>query len=396
MTQMIRLLNHATSSGSLDREPALVLLDEPVTSTDPTEGAALAEALLLRLASLGMKVVVTTHYNSLKILAQTTPGFMNASVGFDVQTLSPTYRVVMGLPGGSSAIEIAGRLGMDESILDDALQRVQREDRALEQMLADLQSKQRRLDEDAARTAALRGETERAAREAAEVAERLTTTEREERARVKKKWSDELWRARAQVQSLLETLKTDQTVSKMSAAKQRLGELDEKVRQQFAQPEERIPLEQLHIGDRVEVAGLGTVGTLLEIPQGKKRVRIRVGETDMSVAASFLTPSGDGEPKKGAAPAASPSIILPRRSEEPSVVLDLRGKAADEAIDLTLAALDRAALGSSPSLHIIHGHGTGRLKTALRAYLKDSPYVSTFRSGERAEGGDGVTIVQLK
>ena len=120
----------------------------PVTSTDPTEGAALAEALLLRLASLGMKVVVTTHYNSLKILAQTTPGFMNASVGFDVQTLSPTYRVVMGLPGGSSAIEIAGRLGMDESILDDALQRVQREDRALEQMLADLQSKQRRLDED--------------------------------------------------------------------------------------------------------------------------------------------------------------------------------------------------------------------------------------------------------
>ena len=396
MTQMIRLLNHATSSGSLDREPALVLLDEPVTSTDPTEGAALAEALLLRLASLGMKVVVTTHYNSLKILAQTTPGFMNASVGFDVQTLSPTYRVVMGLPGGSSAIEIAGRLGMDESILDDALQRVQREDRALEQMLADLQSKQRRLDEDAARTAALRGETERAAREAAEVAERLTTTEREERARVKKKWSDELWRARAQVQSLLETLKTDQTVSKMSAAKQRLGELDEKVRQQFAQPEERIPLEQLHIGDRVEVAGLGTVGTLLEIPQGKKRVRIRVGETDMSVAASFLTPSGDGEPKKGAAPAASPSIILPRRSEEPSVVLDLRGKAADEAIDLTLAALDRAVLGSSPSLHIIHGHGTGRLKTALRAYLKDSPYVSTFRSGERAEGGDGVTIVQLK
>ena len=181
---------------------------------------------------------------------------MNASVGFDVQTLSPTYRVVMGLPGGSSAIEIAGRLGMDESILDDALQRVQREDRALEQMLADLQSKQRRLDEDAARTAALRGETERAAREAAEVAERLTTTEREERARVKKKWSDELWRARAQVQSLLETLKTDQTVSKMSAAKQRLGELDEKVRQQFAQPEERIPLEQLHIGDRVEVAVL--------------------------------------------------------------------------------------------------------------------------------------------
>jgi DNA mismatch repair protein MutS2 len=178
--------------------------------------------------------------------------------------------------------------------------------------------------------------------------------------------------------------------------------LDEVVRKQFTSPDRRIPLEQLEAGDRVEIAHLGTTGTLLESPKGKKRVRVRVGDTDMSVAASLLVSfdEGTGPPKAKAPFAAGASVLrsvtLPRHSEEPPAVLDLRGTGADEAIDRTLAALDRAALGSSPSLRIIHGHGTGRLKTILRAYLKDSPYISSFRPGERAEGGDGVTIVQLK
>jgi DNA mismatch repair protein MutS2 len=120
----------------------------------------------------------------------------------------------------------------------------------------------------------------------------------------------------------------------------------------------------------------------------------------MTVAASLLVSSdeetGSQKALRPAGASVARSVTLPRHSEEPSVVLDLRGAAADEAIDRTLAALDRAALASSPSLRIIHGHGTGRLKTTLRTYLKDSPYVSSFRPGERAEGGDGVTIVQLK
>lgn len=402
ITQMIALLDHAAEADSVGGAPSLVLLDEPVTSTDPAEGAALAEALLLRFAHMGMKVVVTTHYNSLKVLAHTTPGFMNASVGFDAQTLSPTYRVMMGLPGGSSAIEIAGRLGMDETILDEALLRVQREDRALEQMLTELQDKQRRLDEDTARIALLREDTERAAQEATEVADRLKSTERDEQKRVKKKWTEELLRARTEIHTILDNLKQEQTLIKTTQAKSQLGQLDEVVRKQFTSPDTRIPLEQLEAGDRVEIAHLGTTGTLLETPKGKKRVRLRVGDADMSVAASLLVASDEGTgPPKAKAPFAAGaavlrSVTLPTYSEEPSVVLDLRGTAADEAIDRTLAALDRAAFGSSPSLRIIHGHGTGRLKTTLRAYLKDSPYVSSFRPGERAEGGDGVTIVQLK
>ena len=400
ITQMIALLDHAAQVKSSGDAPSLVLLDEPVTSTDPAEGAALAEALLLRFADIGMKVVVTTHYNSLKVLAQTTPGFMNASVGFDVQTLSPTYRVMMGMPGGSSAIEIAGRLGMDETILDEALQRVQREDRALEQMLTELHDTQRRLDEDTARIALLKADAERAAREATEVADRLKRTERDEQKRVKKKWTDELLRARAEIHSIVDTLKQEETLARTTQAKSQLGHLDEVVRKQFAQPDTRIPLEQLEAGDRVEIAHLGASGTLLESPKGKKRVRLRVGDADMSVAASLLVASDEGPARPNVPLAAgasgSRSVTLPAQSQEPSVVLDLRGTTVDEAIDRTLAALDRAALGSSPSVRIIHGHGTGRLKTTLRAYLKDSPYVSSFRPGERAEGGDGVTIVTLK
>ena len=420
MTQMIRLLGEAGGMGgtretggehqtsnleprtSSPKPRALVLLDEPVTSTDPNEGAALAEALLIRLADLGMKVVATTHYTSLKALAQTTPGFMNASVEFDVTRLAPTYRVIMGIPGGSSAIDIAGRLGMDEAILDHALGLMRREDRKLEQLLNDLQEKQRRLHEDQARVAELRESAEVAAQEAAEITERLQLTEREQRKGVKKKLTDELLRARAQVQEVLDGLKGERTLIKAKEAKQRLAEIEERTRAQLVPEEEKVPLEQLSVGDQVEIVSLGRIGTLLEAPQGKKRVRVRVGEAEMSVAASLLigrtglTDDDRGSGSPGRAMPGRRSVSLPGAGAEAPTILDLRGKTADEALEETVAALDRAALAGAPSLRIIHGHGTGRLKAVLRDYLQDSPYVVGFRAGERAEGGDGVTIAELR
>ena len=398
MTHMITLLQHAESRQPEEGRQTLVVLDEPVTSTDPAEGAALAEVLLLRLRRLGMKVVATTHYNSLKALAQTTPGFMNASVGFDVGTLSPTYRVIMGIPGGSSAIEIAGRLGMDEAILDDALRLLRREDRSLEQMLSDLQAKQRRLDDDLARISAFKVEAEQSARGATEIAERLSRSEREERRRAKKKLTDQLLQARAQIQGVLENLKTDRTLIKAKEAKQRLAEIDEQARKQIEPSTESIPIEELTIGDQVEIVNLGTTGTLMEKPQGKKRVKVRVGGADMSVATSLLVGYGrrreHQEPPRPVASVRRTSTSL--SDLEAETVLDLRGEAADEALESTVAALDRAALAGSSFLRLIHGHGTGRLKTAIRDYLRQSPYVASFRSGERGEGGDGVTIVELK
>nr|MBI3611819.1 endonuclease MutS2 [Nitrospirota bacterium] len=406
MTQMIRLLAQASAvrtgpAGEVTDLQALVLLDEPATSTDPAEGAALAEALLLHLAGLGMKVVATTHYNQLKALAHTTPGFVNASVEFDVSRLAPTYRLIMNLPGGSSAIDIAGRLGMDEAILEQALQLLRREDRLLEQMLGDLQEKQRRLSEDLARAATLKAEAERAAQEASEIAERLRDSERDERKNVKKKLTQDLLQARAQVQGIIEGLKKeDKTLSKAKEAKQKLAGIGAQAREQLGAGAGTVPLDQLTAGDPVEVVGLGVVGTLLEEAKGKKRVHVRIGDREASVEVSGLVGVARGEghepqPAKSRLRQRAPQVASSGGMETSSTV-DLRGQAADEALDLTVAALDRAVLAGEPFLRIIHGHGTGRLKTVLRDYLKSSPYVASFRAGERAEGGDGVTVATLK
>ena len=402
MTQMIELLATTSARASSGRAApcrALVLLDEPVTSTDPAEGAALAEALLVRLGELGMKVVATTHYNALKALAQTTIGFQNASVEFDVATLSPTYRLFLGIPGGSSAIEIAGRLGMDDALLDHARSLLTRDDAKVESMLEDLQQKQHRLAEDVAQASTARIQAERAARDATDTAERLRSGELEQRKGTKRKLADELMRARAQVQAILDELKADRTVVKAKAAKQKLAELDTQVRAQLSVPVKSVPVDQLDVGARVEITSLGTEATLLESAKGKRRVRVRVGDKEMSVATDGvigLPDHAQSESLAGGAPLGSPGRFAHAGPVgDTLVVLDLRGKMADEALELTVAALDRAALGDTALLRIIHGHGTGRLKAVVREYLRGSPYVRVFRPGDRSEGGDGVTIVEL-
>lgn len=402
MTQMVRLLSETARSGpagSASRQ-SLVLLDEPVTSTDPREGAALAEALLCRLASLNMTVVATTHYGPLKELAQTTSGFANASVEFDVSRLAPTYRLFLGIPGGSSALDIAGRLGMDEEILRDARSRLEQGDRRLDDLMADLHAKQRQLAEDAEQARKAKAEAEQAAREAEALRARLEDTEREERKGIKKKLGEQFQRARAEVQATVDALKREQKLIKAKETKQRLVELEQQARSELAPLQEVIPVDRLSVGSAVEIAGLGMIGTLLESPQGKKRVRVKIGEGE--VLASVANLVGAVKPNEGGRPSASSPSGRPSAGRSPSLgddeqtVVDVRGQAADDALDHVVAALDRAALSGAPWLRIIHGHGTGRLKAALRDYLKASPYVAEFRPGERAEGGDGVTVARLR
>jgi DNA mismatch repair protein MutS2 len=394
MTQMVQLLRR-TDGG----RQVLVLLDEPVTSTDPTEGAALAEALLCRLAALGMKVIVTTHYRSLKILAQTTSGFANASVGFDLSTLSPTYRLFMGVPGGSSAIDIAGRLGMEQAVLDEARQKLNAQDRSVEQMLGDLQAKQGQLTVDLARAVEARTEAEGAAAQARAQLAKLEATEREERRGIKKRLQEQFSRARAEVQATLDEVKREQKLIKAKEAKQRLVELEARTSADLSPAVVPIPLDQLEAGDQVEIGGLGMTGTLLDAPSGKKRVRVRVGEGELlATVANLIGVARGAGASSTPIPVSAPSPAAAGRSyhAEEHRVVDVRGHAADEALDQVTAALDRATLEGAPSLRIIHGHGTGRLKTALRRYLKDSPYVAQARPGDRTEGGDGVTIVMIR
>ncbi len=404
MTSMIRLLSESAAQPMLSERPmsrSLVLLDEPVTSTDPQEGAALAEALLCRLAELNMKVVVTTHYGALKELAQTTSGFMNASVEFDVERLAPTYRLFIGIPGGSSAMEIAGRLGMDQSILNDARRRLHHEDHRLDELMADLQRKQRQLADDGERARRARHEAEQAAREVQALRAQLEEAEQEAQRGLKKKLGEQFQRARAEVQATVDSLKREQKLIKAKETKQRLHELETKTRQELTPASTPIPLEQLDVGDSVEIAGLGMTGSLLETPQGKKRVRVKVGEGEVLASVSNLI----GIPREPHPVTAQPvsSVSGYRRVStsnglglDEQTVVDVRGQAADEALDQVVAALDRATLDGAPFLRIIHGHGTGRLKAVLREYLKESLYVAEFRPGDKAEGGDGVTVAKLR
>lgn len=394
MTHLVRLLKGEHGVGR-----ALILLDEPVTSTDPSEGAALAEALLCRFADMGMKVIVTTHYRSLKALAQTTPEFANASVGFDLETLTPTYQLSMGVPGGSSAIDIAGRLGMDSAVLDAARQKLHTDDRRVERLLVDLQAKQRQLTADLAQAVQARTEAEAAAEEAKARLAKLEATEQEQRKGIKKKLQEQFSRARAEVQATLDEVKREQKLVKAKEAKERLVRLEAEAQADLGPHVEQIPVEQLESGDQVEIGGLGMTGKLLESPQGKKRVRVKVGEGELlATVANLVGISREREAPQPAVPISRTPLGGGERSyhvETPAVV-DVRGQAVDEAVDQVLAALDRATLEGAHSLRIIHGHGTGKLKSTLRTYLKSSAYVAHLRAGERHEGGDGVTIVTIR
>jgi DNA mismatch repair protein MutS2 len=404
ITQMVQLLREVADRSPVPDEqlPArqvLVLLDEPVTSTDPMEGAALASALLLHLARQQLKVVVTTHYSELKALAQSTPGFANASVQFDLATLSPTYRVVMGLPGGSAALDIAGRLGMDASIVDDARSRLQRDDRLLERLLSDVQERQRRLAEDLDHAGRARLEAERAAEEATKLLADLQLSEREERKGMKRRLTQEFQRARAQVQATIDELKRDQKLEKAKEAKERLVHMEMQSVREADPDRPTTEVSRLVAGNQVELAGLGIIGTLLEAPEGKKRVRVKVGEGEVLATVADLVGVGTSRPN----PAPSTGRRTVERNAERDLmdreiasVLDVRGQAGDEALGSVVTALDRATLAGHPLIRIIHGYGTGRLKAVLRDYLAASPYVVRFRAGERNEGGDGVTVVELR
>ena len=383
----------------------LVLIDEVISSTDPAEGAALAEALLRRFAELKVKVVVTTHYNSLKTLALSTPGFLNASLEFDVNTLAPTYRFIPGIPGGSSALDIAGRLGMDPSILDEALGLVHQEDRQLDHIFADLQQTHQALKEELEQARTQRESADREAAEARTIAERLRLAEREEIKKMKKKFREELANARAEIRRITESLQRQKTWTQAQEAQHGLQRAEASMNQHASL--ETIPVESLEEGDIVEIANLDTLGRLLEKPEGKKTVRVRVGASEMSVHVKRLVGIGKGE---GISETSTQSTQPAPRSSKPSrpnesapvtttasgfAGIDLRGRTAEEALEELTAQLDQALLRNVKSVRIIHGHGTGKLKAAIRQFLAQSAYVTAFRPGAQEEGGDGVTMAEL-
>ena len=370
----------------------LVLLDELGAGTDPTEGSALAQALLDHFITAGALVAATTHYAELKTYAHNTPTAMNASVEFDVETLSPTYRLQIGLPGTSHAFAIAERLGLSAALVADARARLGQAQEEFEQTLASIKEAQITAEDALARAT----EAEERARAARREAEDERSVARREREVAMADAREEAKRALAEVQGEIAAARellarTTLTEARLEESAARLGEtvdeLADRAEQHAGVPPDGGP-STLSVGASVRSKD-GWQGTVAEIDEGSGQATIAAGSLRVSVPLSDLqvVAAPKVDPVRSASTAPAPRAV-------PSS-LDLRGARVEEALESLDAYIDQASVASVPRATIIHGHGSGALRDALRAQLSGHPLVKSWRAGERNEGGDGATIVEL-
>jgi DNA mismatch repair protein MutS2 len=387
---------------------SLVLIDEIAADTDPREGAALAIAVLEKLLSRGVRALVTTHLEELKALTHVDRRFLNARVGFDSRRMVPTYRLQLGAAGTSSALDLAARMGLGTGIVERARALVQSSGGPLAQALA--------ATEEERRTLAAEVERARAAAEAAEAsartlaAERAAFTEqrRTEAAAHAERLRAETDRALSEVSATLADLRAQASLERAEAARSLLAGRAEEARdwvEALARESTRaaLPLApaRLRPGDMVHHLGLRSDVRILElegdqalVAAGALKMRVPraelVSARDRPGPSRFPSPQGRGDVLARAARAG------PGALEAPALRVDVRGLRADEAVREVEGFLDQAFRNGDPGVLVVHGHGTGALKQAVRGYLENSPYVRMYRPGESHEGGDGVTVVGLR
>jgi DNA mismatch repair protein MutS2 len=380
-----------------------VILDELGAGTDPQEGAALARAILSNLLEKGITTLVTTHHPELKAFAHATPGVVNASVEFDLDTLRPTYHLTIGLPGRSNALAIAQRLGMPEQIIELAKSDLNPTDLRADDLLDDIHSQRERTRQ--ARSAAEKARSE-AEKSRDELSRRLEKIEDERRSVLEKAHLE----AEAQIQELQEEVRqarrmlarARQPLDALQSVEEKVGDLEETVEKPIER--QRIDLEEkpasraLRLGDKVHLRSLNTQGVITslgeeeaEVQVGMLRIRARFADLERPGQASVPEQKSKKIPEKKA----SSSTSTPAPSEPPRMEIDLRGQRADDAEDALANYLDAAFLAGMPFVRIIHGKGTGKLRLAVREMLSHHPHVKSFESGGDKEGGEGVTVAKL-
>ncbi len=387
---------------------SLVLLDELGAGTDPAEGSALARAMLDHLRARQAVTFVATHYPELKVWAHHTPGAVNASVEFDAETLRPTYKLTVGLPGRSNAFAIATRLGLPGEIVSRARSMVAEGDLKAEDLLADIH-RQRELAESARRAAeAARAEAERQARE---LRDRLAKIEDERAAildRARDDAAQQLAALSEEVDALRKRLSAAQQ-AELEAVRARAAELEAKIEPERPAPPSATlrgqaiaapgvePSHAIRVGDTVWVRPLNATGEVLsiagreaELGVGAARMRAKLADLEWR---SSPAPRAAKSPTEGSGERAGQTTV--HLSTRPKLDLDLRGLRADEAIRELEKHVEAAYLAGMPFTRIIHGKGTGSLRRAVREALRDNPVISAIESGQEGEGGDGVTIVRL-
>lgn len=385
-------------------DETLILLDELGGGTDPVEGAALASAIIDHARSLGAMVAATTHYAELKVYAMTTPGVENASCEFDVETLAPTYRLLVGIPGKSNAFAIARRLGISEEIIQDAAARVDAENVRFEDVLTKLDHQRQEMEKEQRQATQLRREMEEASAKAQAYRDQLQKEKEKAEASAKaqarailddaRRTADQIFQELGDMRKKAQKEQNWQKVNDQRAGlRHKLNEAEDKL---GARPQAAVPpmLRPAKKGDTVTILKTGTQASVLSVNKDgvlqlqagilritakQDEVRVVEGETQSQKAAKQYIRRTEHK----------------LRSLGAKAEVDLRGMTTDEA-ELTLAQfLDRAMVSNLTQVTVIHGKGTGAVRKAVHAYLKRCKGVASFRLGRYGEGEDGVTIVEL-
>ena len=374
---------------------SLVLLDELGIATDPNEGAALAEAILLDLKNKNVMTLVSTHYFTLKILAQTHEGFLNACTEFNLDTLSPTYRLIFGAPGQSAALDTAERLGLQRSIIDQARNLYQAKENRAETLLEDLTRQRLEFNRDMEEIKRQKEETEALAREQMILTQRLRNEDKDFQKNKTKKLQLEVRAGKDEIRKMIQEIKGEKDLPKIRKVEKQIQSMSQIPLSHKVEDIEEwtVPAANLKTGDPVLIFNLGTIGSLLESPEGKKKLRVKMGNITTVVEARALR----GNPlQKGKAPDKNISLNIHTESEGgPASSCDLRGMNSEEAEAVMEAFISRAIVQKAQRVLIIHGHGMGTIKTLVRNYLEKAGLCKQFTPGARSEGGDGVTVVEF-
>ena len=393
MTTIIEILKRAD-----DR--SLVLIDELGSGTDPAEGAALAMAILERLRSMGVRLAATTHYDEIKRFALDTDGVENGCCEFDIKTLRPTYRLLIGMPGRSNAFAISQSLGIDNDIISRAEDLLSHENTRFEDVVKRLEDSRAELEERLIETENAKREAEQLLKEAAERAARIEKDAKNELDLARSQAGSIVQKARAQAYALLDELdaiRKKQNVTAEDKAKLKAGirnmENDADPIERRKSDEYVLP-RKLKSGDNVLIYDIDKKGSVIEVDEGSQSALVQAGIVKMRVEFSNLRLLKEETAKKPVRKATRTVRTDIRRTA--STEVDLRGQTVTEAVISVDNAIDSAILMGLNTLTIIHGKGTGVLRKEIQAHLKSHPSVTSFRLGTYGEGDSGVTIATLR
>ncbi|MFQ8663642.1 MAG: endonuclease MutS2 [Lachnospiraceae bacterium] len=386
-------------------DQSLVLFDELGAGTDPTEGAALAISILNHLHMRGIRTMATTHYSELKVYALSTPGVENASCEFDVETLRPTYHLLIGIPGKSNAFAIAGKLGLPNFIIEDAKTRLTEQDESFEDILTDLETSRRTIEKEQETIASYKREIERLKQETQKKQEKLE----EQRDRILREANEKAHAILAEAKETAdETMRNFHKFGKANISAAEMEQERERIRKKMestrsgmmkepAKPKKEYKPSDFKLGESVKVLSMNINGTVASLPDNKGNLTVQMGILRSQVNISDLEII-DETPAylKKTTRAGGKGKIKMSKSLSVSTEINLLGKTVDEAVAELDKYLDDASLAHLSSVRIVHGKGTGALRKGIHQYLRRQKHVRSFRLGEFGEGDAGVTIAELK